>query len=405
MTATRIGRVATLAVAALLWVLAAALLWRTQVPAHLHAPALDPRTVFGARAVRAGVRFERFLDYDWLLQTLTSLTVLAVMTRRAPRLARSLGLGPVNAGLVTGVLVLTAVWAASLPFGFASAWWQRRHGISKEDWASIVFSPWGTLLAGTAGAVVLLSLLLLLAKRFPNGWWAAAAFVLLPLALVVQFAVPYLNRLGTHPIRSERIAAVIPQLEAREHAGKPTIRVQPVHDKTTAANAYAVGLGPSSSVFVWDTMLDGRFTRREVRFVLAHELAHIGRRHLWKGVAWGGLVGLPLLGAVAFATRRRGGLLAPGVIAFALLVLVVLQLAASPLTNLVSRRYEAEADWVGLRGSRDPQAARGLFKRFVVTDLQDPSPPGWVHAFLDDHPTPLRRVEQADAFARRSSLP
>ena len=405
MTATRIGRVATLAVAVLLWALAAALLWRTKVPANLHAPALDPKTVFGARAVQAGVRFERFLDYDWLLQTLASLAVLVVMARRAPRLARSLSLGPVNAGIVTGVLVLTVVWAASLPFGFASAWWQRRHGISTESWPSIVFSPWGTLLGSTGGSVVVLALLLLLAKRFPNGWWAAAAAVLLPLALVVQFAFPYLNRVGTHPVRSQRIAALIPQLEAREHAGTPTIRVQPVHDKTTAANAYAVGLGPSSSVFVWDTMLDGRFTLREVRFVLAHELAHVGRRHLWKGVAWGGLIGLPLLAAVAFVTRRRGGLLAPGAIAVALLTLVALQLAVSPFTNAVSRRYEAEADWVGLSGSRDPQAARGLFKRFVVTDLQDPSPPGWVHVFLDNHPTPLRRVEQADAFARRSSGP
>jgi len=375
------------------------------VPAHLHAPALDPKTVFGAHAVRVGVHFERFLDYDWLLQTLAGIAVLIVMARRAPRLARSLALGPVNSGIVTGVVVLTAVWAASLPFGVASAWWQRRHGISKESWTSIVFSPWGTLLGSTAGGVVVLAVLLLLAKRFPRGWWAAAAVVLLPLALVVQFAVPYLNRVGTHPLRSARIAAVIPQLEAREHAGRPTIRVQPVHGKTTAANAYAIGLGPSSSVFIWDTLLDGRFTTREVRFVLAHELAHVARRHLWKGVAWGGLIGLPLLAAVAFVTRRRGGLLAPGVIAFGILTLVVLQLAASPFTNVVSRRYEAEADWVGLLGSRDPQAARGLFRQFVRTDLQDPSPPGWVHLFLDDHPTPLRRVEQAEAFGLRSSSP
>ena len=84
---------------------------------------------------------------------------------------------------------------------------------------------------------------------------------------------------------------------------------------------------------------------------------------------------------------------------FALLTLVVLQLALTPLENAVSRRYEAEADWIGLGGARDPAAARGLFKGFVRTDLQDPAPPGWVHVFLDDHPTPLHRVEQADAWA------
>jgi len=43
---------------------------------------------------------------------------------------------------------------------------------------------------------------------------------------------------------------------------------------------------------------------------------------------------------------------------------------------------------------------RPFFKEFVVTDLQDPAPPGWAHIFLDDHPPPLTRVEQADAFER-----
>jgi hypothetical protein len=41
-----------------------------------------------------------------------------------------------------------------------------------------------------------------------------------------------------------------------------------------------------------------------------------------------------------------------------------------------------------------------LFKGFVRVDLADPNPPGWVHVFLDNHPTLLTRVEEAQAFAR-----
>jgi STE24 endopeptidase len=400
MTATRIGRLATLAVLVGLWVGAALLLWRTKVPENLHLPSLDANTVFGRKAVRAGERYERFLDYTWLLGTIATLVTLVVMVRRAPRLSRSLGLGRVNAALVTGIVVLTVVWAVSIPFSLAAAWWERRHGISKESWDSIVFSPWSELLGATFAAVVVLGVLLLLAKRFERNWWVAGGFVLLALAFVIQFAFPYLSRIGTHPVRSDRLARAIDQLESREHAGDPTVRVEPVHDRTTAANAFAIGLGPSSTVFIWDTLLDGRYSLREVRFVVGHELGHLARHHLWKGVAWGALIGFPLLAAAAFATRRRGGILEPGVIAVALLALVVLQLVVTPFTNAVSRRYEAEADWVGLVGTRDPGAARGLFKEFVVTDLQDPSPPGWVHIFLDDHPPPLTRIEQAEAFRR-----
>ena len=48
----------------------------------------------------------------------------------------------------------------------------------------------------------------------------------------------------------------------------------------------------------------------------------------------------------------------------------------------------------------DPAAGRALFKRFVVTDLQNPDPPGWVRVFLEDHPSALARVEEAEAWRR-----
>jgi STE24 endopeptidase len=400
MTATRIGRVATLAVGAAVWALAAATLWRTKVPADLQLPSLDAASVFGTNAIRAGVRYERFFDYDWLLGTVAEVVTLIVLVRRGPRLARSLGLGPVNAGIITGVVVTTVVWAVSLPFDIAAAWWSRRHGISKDSWGSIVFSPWQALLGRMFAIVIVLALLLLLARRFASSWWIPGAAIVFALAVLLQFVAPYLNRLGTHPVRSPALSAAIDRLEAREHAGDPVVRIESVHDTTTAANAYSIGIGPSRSVFLWDTLFDGRFTRREIQFVTGHELAHLARRHIWKGLAWAVLFGVPILAAVAVATGRRGGLRNPGTVPLALLTLVVLQLALAPLENTVSRRYEAEADWVGLDGTRDPDAARGLFKGFVTSDLQDPEPPGWVHVFLDDHPTPLHRVEQAQAWAQ-----
>src|SRR5438132_14205219 len=112
MTATRIVRPATLAVvAAGVWILAASLLWRTKVPAGLDLPSLEARDVFGAHVVSAGARFDRFFELEWVGATLASLIALVVMTRRGPRFVRSLGLGPVNAGIVTGVLVAAVVWA------------------------------------------------------------------------------------------------------------------------------------------------------------------------------------------------------------------------------------------------------------------------------------------------------
>jgi STE24 endopeptidase len=401
MTAMRIVRPATIAVVAVvLWLLAAAFLWRTKVPADLDAPSLDARQVFGADTVGAGVRFDRFFELSWVFATLASLAALVVFARNWPGRVRSLGLGPVNAGIITAVLAAVLLWAVSLPFDIASAWWSRRHGILQESWATIVFSPLEGLYETTAGTTIAFAVILLLAKRFTRSWWLAAGSIVLALAVALQFAFPYLQRVGTHPIRSPRLAAQVRALEEREQVGRPTVRVEPVKDTTSAANAYAIGIGPSRSVFVWDTMLDGRFSFGEIRFVIGHELGHLARWHIWKGIAWGALFGIPIFALVAFVTGRRGGLQRPETVPLALLTIAVAGIVVTPFANAVSRRYEAEADWLALNATRDPASARALFKDFVTTDLQDPDPPGWVHVFLEDHPSALVRVEQAEAWRR-----
>src|SRR5207249_10857281 len=113
------------------------------------------------------------------------------------------------AGLITGVVVMTVLWAVSLPFGIAAGWWERRHGISKEAWGTIVFSPWQGLLSGTVTAVIVLAIVLLLAKRFARSWWIGAAAILLALAVIQQLVLPYANRIGAHAIAPPLPAAEV----------------------------------------------------------------------------------------------------------------------------------------------------------------------------------------------------
>jgi STE24 endopeptidase len=400
MTATRIVRGATIAAAVALWIVAALFLWRTNVPDGLRLPHLDEDRLFGADLVRRARDYERLLDLLWLGATLTELAVLAVLARRGRRLVQGLGLGRVNAGIVAGVVVLTILWAAGLPWTIAAQWWERRHGISLEGYWTTLVESWGALLGTTVAAFVALAIILGFAKKLGGRWWLAAAPTIAVIGLVLQLVVPYLATLGTRSLHDRTLAAQIRSLELREHAGDPRIRVQTVSDTTRAANAFSIGYGPSATVVFWDTLLRG-FTPREVRFVAAHELAHLARKHILKGVAWFALIALPLLGLVALVTERVGGLREPRNVPLALLVLTVAMVALLPLTNAVSRRYEAEADWVALGGTRDPGTARGLFTGFARDSLQDPSPPGWVRVLLGDHPTLLDRIEQARAWALR----
>jgi STE24 endopeptidase len=224
--------------------------------------------------------------------------------------------------------------------------------------------------------------------------------VFVALGLLVGFLQPYLLP-STHLVHRGPVVQAVRELAPKEGIEPPPVAIQSVHGETSAPNAEATGFGPSRRVVVWDTLLDSRFATRELRFVLAHELGHLARNHLWKGLAWYALFALPGAAAIAAATRRRGGMQEPAAVPLALLVLVALSLAAQPVQALITRHIESEADWMALQTTRDPAAGRALFHEFGIAALDEPNPPLWDYLVLEDHPTLMQRIAMTEAWKAR----
>jgi STE24 endopeptidase len=301
--------------------------------------------------------------------------------------------------MLLGMLGLALVWLSQLPFQLLELWWQRRHDLWEGGYLDWFLERWAVLAAEFLFISLWLVVTMALAAVARRTWWLAATPVFVGLAILFAFVFPYLvvDQRSAPPelIRDARTFA------ERQDSEPVKVVVEEWSELTSVPNAYATGLGPSRRIFLWDTLLDGRFGDDEVRFVLAHELAHHSREHIWKSIAWYALLLLPLLGGVAWFTRRRGGLYEPTAVPLALLALVAGGLALQPFANAVSRKLEAEADWIALETTRDPEAARTLFRSFTREALQDPAPPGWAHHALDTHPSIEDRIAMATAWERR----
>ena len=378
---------ATLAAA---WAAAAALLWRTQVP-ELHQPALSARGIFGAAIVAANGDYARVLRWLFAATLLAQLGVLVALARRrhalATRLPRPLLL---RAALLGGIVALS-VRLAGLPFGAVGLWWRRREGVARSGygrWLADQLVPAGAeLIVGAVTATALV----LLARRFGQRWWLAAWGALCLLAAGWVLVAPALLAPRLQPLRDPALAAEIRTLAHREGLGDVRIEVRDARTRTRALNAEAVGVWPTTTVVLWDTLLEPGVGRGEVRFVVAHELAHVARRHAEKGVAWFALLALPC----AWLLARATGLRRPEDVPLAALVAALLALSLAPLANAVSRRYELEADWVALRTTGDAAGAEALFRRFTRTSRADPAPPRLWHVLAGTHPTLVERVELA----------
>jgi STE24 endopeptidase len=393
-----------LVLGAALWAWAAHLLWHSTVPPGLPLPHVDPRSLFSASFLRRSSSYERLLDIDELLSQITLVIVLAVYSRRGHRLMRESAAGPIGTGMLLGMLGFAIVWLSQVPFGLVAVWWERRHGVSHQGYFSSVLD--GFLGLGSEFLFVSFALLLAMgfAKLTRSWWWALAAPLFAGLALLSTFLSVFLIP-STHPLHDPTTLADVRSLARTEGVPHTKIEVQDVARFTTAPNAESVGFGPTRGLILWDTLLDGRFDRREVRVVSAHELGHLAHHHPLKRVGWIVLFLVPAAALVALLTIRRGGLAKPEAVPLALLVFVVLQLLSGPLMNIVSRHEEAEADWSALRATRDPSAARNLFRRLATTSLGDPDPPSWSYVLYADHPTIVQRIAMVEAWQQRNPTP
>jgi STE24 endopeptidase len=309
--------------------------------------------------------------------------------------------GRIGTGMLLAMLGFAILWLVQLPFGLADLWWQRRHGVSFSGYAEWILDNW----LGLGGEFLFVCLAILivmgLAGVFRRLWWIPGGTVFVGLATLFAFVLPYLIPDQTK-LRDPGLLADARRLARAEGlAEAPPVRVQAVRGFTTAPNAEAAGLGPSRRIILWDTLLDGRFGRGEIRVVLAHELGHISRSHIWKSIGWYALFAFPGAFLIAVATRRRGGMREAEAVPLSLFVLVVLTFLALPLQNVITRHLESEADWMALETTRDPASARSLFRRFSTTALSDPSPPTWSYVLMETHPTIAQRIAMADAWEER----
>jgi STE24 endopeptidase len=387
--------------AAAVWLIAAWLLLRTTVPGGLHLSGLDSHRFFSASELARTARYERFVRIVIVLSLVAEVVALFVLTRRAPRIARNTELGPIGAGMIIAMITLAVLWAVDLPFSTALRWWDQRHDLTEGSWIEWLVAPWAQLAGGVTFVMLQVAVVMYFARRSPRNWWLPVTPIFLALAAVFLVSFPYLDAGRIHGPATPQLKQDVLTLQRAEGIDTP-VDVEKVSNLTSEVNAFSVGLGPTERVVVWDTLLDGRFSNAEVRVVLAHEFGHIAHRHLWKGLAWAALFTFPIAFGVARITARRGGLGDPGLLPYGALVLVLLNIAIQPLTNVVSRRYESEADWSALRAAKSPEAQKKLMEQFAGTSLQQPNPPTWSYIFFDTHPTLMQRIAMAQAWQRRN---
>jgi STE24 endopeptidase len=381
------------------------------VAARLLSPrarAIEPDPVelgshFSSREIERGRAFARPQLAIAICGAAVDTAALGVLVRRPPRrLLERIG-ASLPGGAVTGAAMSVGLSLPSLPLAVLARRRAIRVGLVTQSWrgwavdllkANAITAPLG---AAGGGAVIAVT------RRYPRSWWAPAAggsvaFGALLATIAPVVLDPLFNQFTPLPEGETRS-------DVLELAAAAAVKVGEVYSvdasrRTTAANAYVTGLGPTKRVVLFDTLLD-RYSRDEVRVVVAHELAHVRGRDVARGVLFAAIVAP----AGALAVQRLSWRLSaergtPASLPALALSAGLISAPIGLIANRASRALERRADAFSLELSRSPDAFVSFERAIALQNVADLDPPRWVTTLLSTHPSTAERIGAAIAYAR-----
>ncbi len=311
-----------------------------------------------------------------------------------------------SAGYAHGIALFAAFglvgFVVDLPFALYRTFIvEARFGFNRTTWATWLGDLGkSTVLAIVIGTPLLLAVLWLM-QAMGERWWLWVwifwlGFNLLVMLLYPTWIAPLFNKFS--PLEDAALQRRIEALLSRCGFAVSGLFVMDGSKRSSHGNAYFTGLGRHKRIVFFDTLL-ARLSGDEIEAVLAHELGHFRRRHVWKRLAFLAATSLVLLWMLGRATGEAWFYAGLGVAgqsdAMALilfsLVLPVFAFPFAPLGSALSRRHEYEADAYAAGQARAQDLVTALVKLYrdnAATLTPDP-----VHSrFYDSHPPAVLRI-------------
>jgi STE24 endopeptidase len=220
-----------------------------------------------------------------LLAALLGLLYTGVLTDAVTLLVES-GLHPVVQGVAFFLGLITAQRVTSAPFDLYSTF------VIDEQFDFNETTPWLWLRDFVVGLVVaavlagaLVGVLLALIEFLPTlswvigGWLVVVGFMLLSQILYPRVIAPLFN--DFEPVEQGDLREGVESVFERAGFEVSEIYTMDASRRSSRLNAYFVGFGRVKRVVLFDTLVE-KLERPQIESVLAHELAHWKKGHIWK---------------------------------------------------------------------------------------------------------------------------
>jgi STE24 endopeptidase len=296
----------------------------------------------------------------------------------------------------------------SFPLSYYSGFYlEHKYNLSNQT-----FFQWmkeglkGSAVGALIGVPVLLAFYYCV-KNFQELWWLPVGGILFLFSVVLARLGPTLIFPLFYKFKPIEDGGVKSKVIAL--CGKVGMKVEGVFvfnlsKNTKKANAAFAGIGKSKRIILGDTLVSN-FTDEEIETVFAHELGHYKMKHIRTmmilstvstflglyltaelyavSLGWFGLTSIDQIAALPLLTLWLG----------------LYSLVTSPLSNVVSRAHERQADRYAVELTSNARAFSSALQKLAMTNLADTSPHPAIEFLFHSHPSIEKRVRFVEGLA------
>ncbi len=317
--------------------------------------------------------------------------------------ARSFLFNEIVTGLIFTFTLLLLSFMIGLPFSIYSTFRvEARFGFNRTTVTTFVADIVKGLLLAVAIGTPVLALILWFFKNSGSYGWLFCWIGLICFGIVLQFLAPVLimplfNKFT--PLDDNQLKQKIEAYADRENFRLKGIFTMDGSKRSSKLNAFFTGFGRFRKIVFFDTLLN-KLSNDEILAVLAHEMGHFKKRHIWKMVAASVLQTGLMFYLLSFFINNTGLFQAFRMEELSIYAsLVFFAFIYSPLNtiisiffNYLSRIHEFEADRYAAETTGKPETLIDGLKKLSRENLSNLTPHPLMVFFSYSHPPVLSRI-------------
>ena len=320
------------------------------------------------------------------------------------QLARSLHFGSILTGLVFAGVLLLASQLLDLPFSIYQTFvLEEKYGFNKttpKTFILDILKSWG--LAAILGSLLFSGILWFFEYAGSLAWlycWIALTLFQLFLLFIAPVVImPIFNKFV--PLEEGELKTAIREYAAEQGFKMKGIFTMDGSKRSTKSNAFFTGFGRFRRIVLFDTLIE-KHAVDELVSILAHEVGHYRKRHIFKSLVISILTTGLMFFILSLFINNKALFAAFGMqqtsiyasLFFFGFLYAPIEMVIGILGNILSRKHEYEADAYAVETTRKPQAMITALKKLSVDNLSNLTPHP-LKVFLGySHPPVLDRIK------------